>query len=104
MSSAEPRPFRSSKPAAPLTGQAGVAGDKSISHRALMFGALAIGTTEITGLLEGEDVLRTAAAMRALGAEVEKLSAGQWRVAGRDRKSTRLNSSHEIPSRMPSSA
>ncbi|MEY3732618.1 MAG: 3-phosphoshikimate 1-carboxyvinyltransferase, partial [Pseudomonadota bacterium] len=64
MSSAEPRPFRSSKPAAPLTGQAGVAGDKSISHRALMFGALAIGTTEITGLLEGEDVLRTAAAMR----------------------------------------
>ena len=45
-------------------------GDKSISHRALMFGALAVGETRITGLLEGEDVLRTAAAMRALGAEV----------------------------------
>ena len=47
-----------------------VPGDKSISHRALMFGALAVGETRITGLLEGEDVLRTAAAMRALGAEV----------------------------------
>ncbi len=58
-------------------------GDKSISHRALMFGALAVGTTDITGLLEGEDVLRTAAAMRALGAEVEHLAPGHWRVAGR---------------------
>ncbi len=58
-------------------------GDKSISHRALMFGALAVGTTEITGLLEGEDVLRTAAAMRALGAQVTQLAPGHWRVAGR---------------------
>jgi 3-phosphoshikimate 1-carboxyvinyltransferase len=48
-----------------------------------MFGALAVGTTEITGLLEGEDVLRTAAAMRALGAEVERMAPGHWRVAGR---------------------
>lgn len=48
-----------------------------------MFGALAIGSTEITGLLEGEDVLRTAGAMRALGAEVTQLAPGQWRVAGR---------------------
>jgi 3-phosphoshikimate 1-carboxyvinyltransferase len=48
-----------------------------------MFGALAVGTTDITGLLEGEDVLRTAAAMRALGAEVEHLAPGHWRVAGR---------------------
>jgi 3-phosphoshikimate 1-carboxyvinyltransferase len=48
-----------------------------------MFGALAVGTTGITGLLEGEDVLRTAAAMRALGAEVEHLAPGHWRVAGR---------------------
>jgi 3-phosphoshikimate 1-carboxyvinyltransferase len=48
-----------------------------------MFGALAVGTTEITGLLEGEDVLRTAAAMRALGATVEQLAPGRWRVAGR---------------------
>ncbi|MCA3382096.1 MAG: 3-phosphoshikimate 1-carboxyvinyltransferase, partial [Roseomonas sp.] len=83
MSNASPRPFRASKPSAPLSGKAGVAGDKSISHRALMFGALAVGTTDITGLLEGEDVLRTAAAMRALGAEVEKLGPGQWRVSGR---------------------
>jgi 3-phosphoshikimate 1-carboxyvinyltransferase len=48
-----------------------------------MFGALAVGTTEITGLLEGEDVLRTAAAMRALGAEVEQRGPGAWQVAGR---------------------
>ena len=58
-------------------------GDKSISHRALMFGALAIGETRITGLLTGEDVLRTAAAMRALGAEVTHDPDGMWRVAGR---------------------
>src|SRR3712207_1993963 len=58
-------------------------GDKSISHRALIFGALAVGTTRIEGLLEGEDVLRTAAAMRALGAEVERTGPGAWRVAGR---------------------
>ena len=60
-----------------------VPGDKSISHRALMFGALAVGETAIEGLLEGEDVLRTAAAMRALGASVERLAAGRWRVSGR---------------------
>ncbi len=57
-------------------------GDKSISHRALMFAALAVGETRIDGLLEGEDVLRTAAAMRALGAEVVHEGAA-WRVAGR---------------------
>ncbi|WP_431272415.1 3-phosphoshikimate 1-carboxyvinyltransferase [Dankookia sp. P2] len=66
-----------------LAGRHAVPGDKSISHRALMFGALAVGTTEISGLLEGEDVLRTAAAMRALGAEVEQTGPGAWRVAGR---------------------
>jgi len=60
----------SHRASAPLTGRIAVPGDKSISHRALMFGALAVGETRITGLLEGEDVLRTAAAMRALGAEV----------------------------------
>jgi 3-phosphoshikimate 1-carboxyvinyltransferase len=60
-----------------------VPGDKSISHRALMFGALAIGETRITGLLTGEDVLRTAAAMCALGAEVTLDPDGTWRVAGR---------------------
>ena len=58
-------------------------GDKSISHRALMFGALAVGETRITGLLEGEDVRRTAAAMRALGAEVTRADDHTWRVAGR---------------------
>ena len=58
-------------------------GDKSISHRALMFAALAVGETRIEGLLEGEDVLRTASAMRALGAEVTQDAPGRWRVAGR---------------------
>src|SRR5580658_4716083 len=73
----------SRRPATPLTGRIAVPGDKSISHRALMFGALAIGETRITGLLTGEDVLRTAAAMRALGAEVTHTPDGTWRVAGR---------------------
>ncbi|HYZ35075.1 MAG TPA: 3-phosphoshikimate 1-carboxyvinyltransferase [Crenalkalicoccus sp.] len=77
------QPLRASAPGAPLAGRLAVPGDKSISHRALMLGALAVGTTEITGLLEGEDVLRTAAAMRLLGAEVERLAPGRWRVAGR---------------------
>ncbi len=58
-------------------------GDKSISHRALMFGALAVGETVIEGLLEGEDVLRTAAAMRALGARAERGADGVWCVRGR---------------------
>jgi 3-phosphoshikimate 1-carboxyvinyltransferase len=73
----------SRRPAAPLAARITVPGDKSISHRALMFGALAVGETRITGLLEGEDVLRTAAAMRALGAEVVREPDGVWRVAGR---------------------
>jgi len=59
-----------------------VPGDKSISHRALMFGALSIGETIISGLLEGEDVLATAAAMRAMGASIERGSDGLWRVHG----------------------
>lgn len=83
MSHPDPRPLKAQAPAAPLTGRLGVPGDKSISHRALMFGALAVGTTEISGLLEGEDVLRTAAAMRALGAAVERVGPGAWRVSGR---------------------
>jgi 3-phosphoshikimate 1-carboxyvinyltransferase len=73
----------SRRPSGPLTGRIGVPGDKSISHRALMFAALAVGQTRIKGLLEGEDVLRTAAAMRALGADVECEAEGGWRVAGR---------------------
>ncbi len=79
----QPRPLRASPASAPLRGLLTVPGDKSISHRALMFGALAVGETAINGLLEGEDVLRTAAAMRLLGAEVERLDEGRWRVAGR---------------------
>jgi len=59
-----------------------VPGDKSISHRALILGALAVGETSITGLLEGEDVIGTAAAMRALGAVVERTGEGAWRVYG----------------------
>jgi 3-phosphoshikimate 1-carboxyvinyltransferase len=77
------RPMSSHRAAAPLAGRIAVPGDKSISHRALMFGALALGETKITGLLTGEDVLRTAAAMRALGAEVVNDPDGTWRVAGR---------------------
>jgi 3-phosphoshikimate 1-carboxyvinyltransferase len=65
-----------------LAGSARVPGDKSVSHRALMLGALAVGRTEISGLLEGEDVLATAAAMRALGAGVERGADGTWRVDG----------------------
>ncbi len=66
-----------------LSGTARVPGDKSISHRALMVGALAVGESEIHGLLEGEDVLRSAAAMRALGAEASRDDAGVWHVIGR---------------------
>jgi len=72
-----------SRPGAALAGEITVPGDKSISHRALMFGALAIGETVIHGLLEGEDVHRTATAMRALGADVTRDKDGTWRVRGR---------------------
>lgn len=72
-----------SHPSGALVGTARVPGDKSISHRALMLGALAVGETTIEGLLEGEDVLRTAAAMRALGARAERDADGIWRVRGR---------------------
>ncbi|GGA50609.1 3-phosphoshikimate 1-carboxyvinyltransferase [Sphingomonas psychrolutea] len=65
----------------PLTGRVRVPGDKSISHRALMFSALAIGTSRIEGLLEGEDVLATAAALRAMGATIVR-DAGGWSVDG----------------------
>lgn len=65
----------------PLKGHIRVPGDKSISHRSLMFGALAVGETRIAGLLEGEDVMATAAAMRAMGATIER-TAAEWRVHG----------------------
>ncbi len=66
----------------PLTGLAAIPGDKSISHRSLMFGALSVGETRVTGLLEGEDVLATAAAMRAMGAEIDRSADGTWRIHG----------------------
>ncbi len=66
----------------PLKGTAEVPGDKSISHRALILGAMAVGETKITGLLEGQDVLDTAAAMRAFGADVQHLGPGEWQVHG----------------------
>jgi 3-phosphoshikimate 1-carboxyvinyltransferase len=73
----------SSGAAGALSGVAQVPGDKSISHRSLMFGALAMGETEIHGLLEGEDVLRTAVAMRQLGGTAERGADGIWRARGR---------------------
>jgi 3-phosphoshikimate 1-carboxyvinyltransferase len=77
--SARPRRFI---PAGPLTGRIRVPGDKSISHRSLMFGALAVGETRVTGLLEGEDVMATAAALRAMGARIEREGEGAWRING----------------------
>jgi len=78
---AEAEPL-TARPANALTGTVRVPGDKSISHRALILGLLAIGETRISGLLEGEDVLRTAQACKALGAQVERFGDGAWRVAG----------------------
>jgi 3-phosphoshikimate 1-carboxyvinyltransferase len=69
-------------PSGPLRGTVRVPGDKSISHRALMLAALAIGESVIDGLLEGEDVLATAAAMRAMGADVVRDENGRWFVRG----------------------
>src|SRR5215472_15235058 len=67
----------------PLTGRLRVPGDKSISQRALILGALAVGKTRIAGLLEGEDVINTSKAMAALGAEVERVGEGAWEISGR---------------------
>ncbi|MEI4232273.1 3-phosphoshikimate 1-carboxyvinyltransferase [Roseovarius sp. D22-M7] len=78
---AMPTPMTSHR-SGPLGGRAEVPGDKSISHRALILGALSVGETVITGLLEGEDVLDTAKAMRAFGAEVVRDADGTWRVHG----------------------
>lgn len=66
----------------PLSGVARIPGDKSISHRALILGALSVGETRITGLLEGQDVLDTAKAMAAFGASVERVGPGEWSVHG----------------------
>jgi 3-phosphoshikimate 1-carboxyvinyltransferase len=66
----------------PIQGRVRVPGDKSISHRSLILGALTVGESTITGLLEGEDVLHTADVMRALGARVERTGDQAWRVNG----------------------
>jgi len=75
------QPMTSAK-SGPLKGTASVPGDKSISHRSLIFGAMAVGETKITGLLEGQDVLDTAKAMRAFGATVTRQGEGAWSVNG----------------------
>ncbi|MBA4325634.1 MAG: 3-phosphoshikimate 1-carboxyvinyltransferase [Rhodobacter sp.] len=77
----EAQPMKSRK-SGPLRGKAAVPGDKSISHRSLIFGAMAVGETRISGLLEGQDVLDTAKAMRAFGATVTRHGEGAWTVNG----------------------
>lgn len=77
----DPRPLTSRRASA-LRGTAVVPGDKSISHRALILGALTVGETRVSGLLEGQDVLDTASAMRAFGADVIRHGQGSWSVHG----------------------
>ena len=74
--------MESATPAAGLSGTVVVPGDKSISHRALMFSALAVGVSRVEGLLEGEDVLATAGALRSMGARIEREHGGTWRIEG----------------------
>ncbi|MGB9062343.1 MAG: 3-phosphoshikimate 1-carboxyvinyltransferase [Pseudolabrys sp.] len=81
MNPSEPTPL-TARQGGPILGRVRVPGDKSISHRALILGALTVGETTITGLLEGEDVLRTADVMRAVGARVERTGDQIWRVHG----------------------
>ncbi|MDO8401756.1 MAG: 3-phosphoshikimate 1-carboxyvinyltransferase [Bradyrhizobium sp.] len=82
MTQSDPPTPLESRASGPLTGKVRVPGDKSISHRALILGALAVGETRISGLLEGEDVLNTAKSMRALGAKVERTGDFAWSVRG----------------------
>ena len=77
----EPVPLAARR-SGPLKGRVRVPGDKSISQRALILGALTVGETRITGLLEGEDVINTSRAMGALGATVERTGQGAWRIHG----------------------
>ena len=76
-----PRPASFAAPG-PLSGTVGVPGDKSISHRALMLSALAVGESTVEGLLTGEDVLATASAMRAMGAQIERGADDVWHIYG----------------------
>src|SRR3546814_1164410 len=75
-------PSRAFTKAPPLRGTITVPGDKSISHRALMLSALAVGESRVEGLLEGEDVIATAEAMRAMGADIHRDAQGVWHIAG----------------------
>ncbi len=77
-----PSPATFRAPGAGLSGSVAVPGDKSVSHRALMFSALAVGRSRVEGLLEGEDVLSTAAALRAMGAKIARDEAGVWHIDG----------------------
>ncbi|HVV92550.1 MAG TPA: 3-phosphoshikimate 1-carboxyvinyltransferase [Hyphomicrobiales bacterium] len=81
MAAGSPSPL-AARPGGPLKGRVRPPGDKSISHRALILGALAVGPTEIEGLLEGADVIATARAIAQLGARVEHHGAGRWTVHG----------------------
>ena len=82
LSPRSPAPLVAARPRAPLSGKIRVPGDKSISHRALILGALAVGRTQISGLLDGEDVQATAAAINALGAHASPTGDGRWVVNG----------------------
>ncbi|MEA2912396.1 MAG: 3-phosphoshikimate 1-carboxyvinyltransferase, partial [Bradyrhizobium sp.] len=82
MNRADPASPLTARRSAALTGRVRVPGDKSISHRALILGAMTVGQTRITGLLEGEDVINTGKAMQALGATVERTGEGAWTVRG----------------------
>ena len=70
------------RPVRRLRGEAAVPGDKSISHRAVLLGAIAEGVTEVQGYLEAEDCLRTVAAVQALGVDVTRKGPGHYRIAG----------------------
>jgi 3-phosphoshikimate 1-carboxyvinyltransferase len=76
-------PHLTARPSSGLKGVVRAPGDKSMSHRAMILGAMATGVTEVEGLLEGDDVLATARAVEAFGATVQRLGEGRWRVTGR---------------------
>jgi 3-phosphoshikimate 1-carboxyvinyltransferase len=76
------QPLKSSKTTTPITGTVTVAGDKSLSHRSLLFAALSNGQTVIEGLLEAEDVICTAEALKQMGVDIQKNDEGQWVVNG----------------------
>ena len=82
MSHSGPKQPLAAAPSGPLKGAVEIPGDKSVSHRSLILGALTVGETRIEGLLEGQDVLDTAKAMQAFGAEVTRDGPGAWRVNG----------------------